>query len=455
MPRQEARELTRKFIDHAEDGKWPDKLATGLTLQVTNGGRGKSWLYEFTSPVKFTVRKGRRKYKRRIKGLGSVKAAKGGLSLVEAREKAVLLTKQVRDGIDPIEAAAEAELARGAEAGEALTVGDAMRSHYETVIQYKPFSYRCKTQIFRDRIEKGLGKILITTLERHPELIPDRLQMLKPVDKWHLHRGQEEQLLFHLRSAIESVRGRCKIARNPASKDCLKHHGLTLQRTKPKGRYKAAAFKDTPRLMQRIEGCVAVQGTHYPAGARTTMSYLLDFCLRTGVRLKEARRMKYKELDEAKGVWLAPVENLKQVPGGAEQRPIWISEKSQAIINAVKPRRLTQSDDAYVFPSPLTKGNGKSGEPYHGGTASKTLNALWSEYRINPYGARTSLWMWADFHGHSMNLIDRQEGRRPKGVGATHYSSLGRAYLEDQTYERRRDLMKLWECYLDSPENRS
>jgi integrase len=453
--RQKARKLTREFVDHAKDGNWPDTLATGLILQVTNGSRGKSWAYEFTSPVKFAQRNGLRKYKRRIMGLGSVKAAKGGLSLVEAREKVTQLTKQVRDGIDPLDAKRDAKLAREAKAGEELTVSDAMRHHYEVDIQHRSFSYRSKTKIFRDRIEKGLGNILITTLEKHPELIVDKLQMRKPVDRWHLNRDQEKQLLFHLHSAIESVRGRCRITRNPAvAEGCLQYYGLTLQRTKPKGRYKAAPFKDAGRLMQRIEGCVAVQGTHYPAGARTTMSYLLDFCLRTGVRLKEARRMKYKELDEAKGAWLAPIENLKQVPGGAEQRPIWISEKSQAIIDAVKPRRFTQSDDAYVFPSPLTKGNGKRGEPYHGGTASKTLNKLWSEYRINPYGARTSLWMWADFYGHPTNLIDRQEGRRPKGVGATHYSSLGRAYLEDQTYERRRDLMKLWECYLDSPENR-
>ena len=468
--RHEARELTRRFIEHAKDGNWPDTVAIGLTFQCTNGGRGKSFVYEYTSPTQFTKSPGgmtkkklarwqaehpneplppdKIRYKRRTTGLGS--AFKGGLSLDEARGEAILRTKQVRDSIDPIDAKRDAKLQREAEAGEALTVGDAMRNIYETDIQYRDFNYRSKTQIFRDRIYSGLNNILITTLEKHPELIVDKLQMRKPVDRWHLHRDQEEQLLRHLYSAIESVRGRCRIPRNPATKDCLKHHGLTLRRTKPKGRYKAAPFQDAPRLIQRIQECVTAPAcTYYPAGVRTTMSYLLEFLERTGVRPGEVRQMKYKEIDEAKGVWLAPIDHMKPVQGGASQRPIWISEKSQVIIDAVKPRRFDQSDDAYVFPSPLPKLNGNRGEPYHEGMLSKALNALWTEYEINPYGARTMLWMWAHFHGLPMDLIDRQEGRRPKGVGPTHYSSVGRAYLEDETYPRRQALMKFWEDYLD------
>jgi hypothetical protein len=89
-----ARKLTALFVENAKDGEWPDVAIVGLVLCVTNAGQGKSWEYRYTSPVKFKVKDGKRKYKRRSKGLGSAKAAVGGVSLVEAREKAALYSRQ-------------------------------------------------------------------------------------------------------------------------------------------------------------------------------------------------------------------------------------------------------------------------------------------------------------------------------------------------------------------------
>jgi integrase len=447
--RQKARKLTREFIDHAPDGNWPDTQATGLSVQVTNNGRGKSWTYEYTSPTEFAEKDGVRKYKRRTIGLGSVRAVKGGLSLSEARDKATQLTKQVRnDGIDPIEAAKAAKLEHEAKRGELMTVNDAMDAYYESVIQHKSFTYRTKNKLFLDRIRNGLGSVQIKVLTENPQFIVDKLGMR---ERWHDHRDQEDQLLFHLRSAIELVRGRCKIDRNPAVvKGCLQYHGLTLQRTKPKGRYKALAFKDQGRLIQRIQGHVTPStSTHYPAGVRTTLGYLLEFIERSGARPGEVRQMQYKELDEDNKVWLAPIDHIKPVKGGASQRAVRLTEGLRAIIDAVRPRRFDQSGDAYVFPSPLPKANGKRGEPYADGTISQYLNKLWTEFRINPHGARTTLWMWARYNGYDTDLIDRQQGRRVNGVGATHYSSVGRAYLEDETLDARGEIMEVWDRFCD------
>jgi hypothetical protein len=122
----------------------------------------------------------------------------------------------------------------------------------EVDIDHRPFSYRKNCRTFHNRIIKGLESTPIRTLEENPALIVDRLVMR---ERWSKHRSQEQKLLSYLFRAIESVRGRCKITRNPAViKGCLEYCGLPQRRAKPKGRYKAASFKDAPDIMGLIQG---------------------------------------------------------------------------------------------------------------------------------------------------------------------------------------------------------
>ena len=360
----------------------------------------------------------------------------------------MLLAKQVReDSIDPIDAAEDAKLQSETRAGEALTVADALVNFRKVDIDHRPFSYRKKCRTFHNRIIKGIGSIPIKTLEANPALIVDRLAMR---DRWREHRGQEEKLLSYLFRAIESVRGRCKITRNPAViKGCLEYCGLPQRRAKPKGRYKAADFKDAPRIMKLIQGDVnrGPRGGFVPIGERTTTSYLLEFIFRSGVRSQEARLMQYKELKEAKQFCLAQFDHLKKSKDGdALQRPIKLTPGLQKIIEAMKPRRFDQSDDAYVFPSPISR---KGGKPYTQAALDALMKKLWPDAHV--HGGRSTLRIWGEANGINLNLIDRQEGRRIPGVGATHYSIDGRPYLEDHTFKPRGDLMeKKWERFLDS-----
>jgi hypothetical protein len=450
---QKARKLTSEFVETVKDGDWPDTLAVGLVLCVSNDGKGKSWEYRYTSPTHFKeTEDGKRKYKRRQMGLGSTKAIKSGLSLTEAREKVVLLTKQVRDdGIDPIDAAEAERLKNEVSAGEAMTVADALVNFRKVDIDHRPFSYRKNSRTFHNRILKDLGTIPIKTLEANPALIVDRLAMR---ERWIKHRSQEEKLLSYLFRAIESVRGRCKITRNPAViKGCLEYCGLPMRRAKPKGRYKAAAFKDAPRIMKLIQGDInrGPRGGFVPIGERTTSSYLLEFILRSGVRSQEARLMQYKELNEAKQFWLAPYEHLKKSKdGGAVERPIKLTPGLQAIIDAMKSRRFDQSGDAYVFPSPLAR---KRGEPHTQPALDVLMQKLWPA--MNIHGGRATMRMWGEANELNLDLIDRQQGRRTKGVGATHYSIDGRPYLEDHTFKKRGEIAEQWESFCDSKATRN
>jgi hypothetical protein len=220
-----------------------------------------------------------------------------------------------------------------------------------------------------------------------------------------------------------------------------------MRRAKPKGRYKAADYKDAPRIMNLIQDDInrGPRGGFVPIGERTTNSYLLEFILRSGVRSQEARLMQYKELRESKKFWLAQFDHLKKSKdGGAVQRPITLTPGLQAIIDAMKSRRADQSEDAYVFPSPLFR---KRGQPYTQAAVDKLIKKLWPA--MNVHGGRTTMRIWGEVNRLNLDLIDRQQGRRKAGVGATHYSIDGRPYLEDHTFKDRGEIMEQWESHCD------
>src|SRR6476660_9512366 len=75
----------------------------GLWLQVSKWGT-KSWLFQFTSPTQSKVRNSDGRIVGRVRHLGLGAYGERYVSLQEARDLADAARKQVRAGIDPIEA---------------------------------------------------------------------------------------------------------------------------------------------------------------------------------------------------------------------------------------------------------------------------------------------------------------------------------------------------------------
>jgi integrase len=476
---QPARKLTTTFVENAPDGDWPDTLAVGLTLCVSNSGKGKSWEFRYTSPTVFMKSPGgmsknklakwraehpndpqppdKKKYKRRGKGLGSVKAAKGGISLDEARQIAIQSAIDVRKGIDPIDAATKAEFENEARAGEALTVFDALKEYKEKVYQYESPDYRNRNQPCLNRLHDALNTIPIKTLAEHPELIVDKLGMAA---KWHDHRDVEEKVLLHLRRAISRVMGRCKITSNPAIvKGCLEHHGLSLKKTKKKGHYVGLPYDDVGRLMDRLRKRVTLRPGTNPVGQRSTLNYALEFILLTAVREGEVFRAEWKEFDEERAIWIAPLSHLKKTRGGNFERPVPITKEMQDVLDAMRARHIAlrgkePSPDDLVFPSPAPNKKGELWQPMTRTSITRHLNELWPEYKIHVHGIRFSARSWANGPigrklGHTKELMDRQQGRREKGVGGSAYSSEVRPELDDETFDDRKPMMRDWCRYIN------
>jgi hypothetical protein len=419
-------------------------------------GRGSLWEYRYTSPTQFKeMEDGKRKYKRRQRGLGSAKLAKGGLALVEAREEAAKLAKQVREGIDPIDAAKTAKFENEVRAGEALTVFDAMTEYREKVFDHKPLDYRRKNRRFLDRINNGLGTIPIRTIAENPQLIVDKLGMR---ERWRDHRDVEEHMLFQLRTAINRVMVRCKVTNNPAVvKGCLEFCGLDRERTKPRGYRIALPYEDVGRLIKRIRERVTTRPGTNPVGQRSTLSYALEFLWLTTVREGEVFQAQWKEFDERPGhkIWVAPIEHLKKVKGGTFPRPVPITKPMQDILDAMRARhKATRGSDAspddLVFPSPAPDKNGERWKDFKRISIIREQNLVWPEYKIHPHGNRTSIRTWAKGPGkYDVYLVDRQHNRREPGTGGAHYSSHNRPELDDETLDDRGHMMKDWCLYCD------
>jgi hypothetical protein len=470
---QAVRKLTTTFVEYAKDGDWPDELATGLTLCVSNDGEGKSWEFRYTSPTVFTKSPGgmtknklakwhsdhpneplppdKIKYQRRAKGLGSAKAP-SGVSLDEARQIAIQFAIDVRKGTDPIDAATKAEFENEVRAGEALTIWDAVTEYKEKVFDHKPLAYRRKNRRHLDRINNGLGTIPVKTIAENPQLIVDKLGMR---ERWHDHRDIEEYgLLFFLRTVISRVMGRCKVANNPAIvKDCLEHHGLHREKTKAPGRRKSLPYEDVGRMMKRLRERVTTRAGTNPVGERSTLNYALEFQWLTTVREGEVFKAQWGEFDEK--IWLAPIEHLKKVRGGTFERPVPINKPMQDILDAMRARHIaTRGAEPLpgdlVFPSPAPNKHGERWNEFPRTSIIREQNLAWPEYKIDPHGNRTTIRTWARGPGKwDVHLVDRQHNRKEPGTGGAHYSSANRPELDDETLDDRRLMMLDWVKYCD------
>jgi hypothetical protein len=458
-------------METAPDGDWPDKLAVGLVFCVSNGGEGKSWEYRYTSPTVFAKSPGgmtknklakwqaehpneppppdKIKYKRRQQGLGSAKAAKGGVSLDEARVAAVLLARDVHKGVDPIDAAEKAEFEHTVRAGEALTIWDAVEEYREKVFNHKPLDYRRKNRRFLDRINNGLGTTPVRALAENPQLIVEGLGMR---ERWHDHRDVEESgLLFFLRTVISRVMGRCKVVNNPAVvRGCLEFHGLDRERTKPRGKRIALPFEDVGRMMKRIRERITTRAGTNPLGERSTLSYALEFQWLTTVREGEVFQAQWGEFDEGHKIWVAPIEHLKKVKGGTFERPVPITEPMQKILNAMRARHIATRGAKplpgdLVFPSPAPNRHGERWNEFPRTSIIREQNLVWPAYKIHPHGNRTTIRTWANGPGKwDVRLVDRQHNRNEPGTGGRHYSSANRPELDDETLDDRKHMMNDW-----------
>src|SRR5262249_44459059 len=228
--------LDSRFIDKVtKNGLYPD--GNDLNLQVTNGGRGKSWLFRYTrKPVGDDRRQGQM-------GLGSARK----VSLVQARALAEQYQQQIVRGEDPLIERERAGERQKAEYAEHITFKEcALEFHEYKSKTWVPRNAEDNLRLFEKYFFPTLGALPMRSIGvQHLEAIlaPD----------WHTKPSMNLRLQQLLYGIFQRAKAKgWYLGENPAA---LKGGKLGVLLGKQRARrkhFQALPFEDMPALMPRI-----------------------------------------------------------------------------------------------------------------------------------------------------------------------------------------------------------
>lgn len=393
-----ARLLNRLSARHVETLKEPGLYADGgnLYLRIDPAG-SKRWTFIY-----------RWRGKRKEMGLGSVKTFR----LADARVAAETARKQVAEGTDPAEARkASRAAAMGLTFGQvADEVVEALRPGWKnpkhaaqwemTLRDYIPFRDKPVASVDTEDIKKALTPIWLTTPETASRL-----------------RGRIERVLD-----VAKARG-FRTGENPAR---WRGHLAVMLPKQPKltrGHHAALAYAEMPRFMSDLRG-------RHAMAARA-----LEFTILTASRTSETLAARWAEIDLDERVWVVPPERMK---AGREHR-VPLEESALDLLRILKLPRLKPSD--LVFPGL------KRGLSLSTGAMERVLDRM--DVDVTVHGFRSSFSDWAHEQTQTPDMIIEMCLAHVVG------SETSRAYRRGDAFNRRRDLMRLWDRYLAGPTDQS
>jgi integrase len=380
--------LTARAVETLGFGKHSD--GGNLYLRVDKDGR-RSWMFIFAW-----------RGKQPEAGLGS--AAKGGVSLKAAREKAAKGRAFLAAGQNPIEQWRKPTDERAATFG---TVADEFMAAHEGS--------------FRNAKHKAQWRM---TLTRYCEPIRDTavdaidteavLRVLKPI--WTRAPETASRLRGRIEAVLDAARARGHIARNEANPARWRGHLDKLLPKRPKltrGRHAAMPYADVPAFVMslRERPAIAARG--------------LELCILTAARSGEALATRWDEIDFEAKVWTVPAERTK----AAREHRIPLSERAVAILRAMEAGRTGD----YVFPGL------KRDRPLSGMAFEMLLRRMASPFTA--HGFRSAFRDWVGNETHFPRELAEHALAHVIGDKAEQ------AYRRSDALARRRELMDAWANY--------
>ena len=378
------------------------RCGEGLYLQVSNKGT-KSWLYRFKSPVT---------KKQREMGLGSYKF----VDLAMARQQALKNKQLVINGKDPIEERKANNIKAQIEKSRDFT----FKELAETCIASK--SHEWTNAKHAQNWKNSLVKHVLPVIGHVPisEVSTDMIiKALEPI--W----VSKAETASRIRQRIATVwdYGKARgylVGENPAR---LKGH---LDKILPKTS-KVKKVRHFPALpYKKIGDFINKLRTHSGYSALA-----LEFKILTAVRTGEIIGAMWDEIDIKEAVWIIPSERMKS---GREHR-VPLSSRAIEILESITSNR---NPEECVF----------KGWKHNTGLSNGAFLALIKKMKITdvtPHGFRSTFRDWASeeahqFPGETIELA----------LAHTIKNKTEAAYRRGDQLERRRDLMALWEQYINS-----
>jgi len=359
----------------------------GLYLSISGDGR-RRWVFLYTWRGKL-----------REAGLGS--AAKGGVPLKAAREKAAEGRSLVKAGVDPIVEWNKPE------AEEVPTFGK-MADDYLAAHESGFRNEKHKAQ-WRMTLTRYCEPIRSTPVDEvDTEAV---LSVLKPL--WARAPETASRLRGRIEAVLDAAKARGFIDRNQANPACWRGHldKLLPKRAKlTRGHHAAMPYADIPAFVRELR--------QRPA----TAARALELCILTAARSGEALAARWPEFDLEGKVWTVPAARTK----AAREHRVPLSDSALAILGEMA---ATRAGD-YVFPGQ------RQGRALSGMAFEMLLRRFKLPYTA--HGFRSSFRDWAGNETHFPRELAEHALAHVIGDKAEQ------AYRRSDALARRRELMEAW-----------
>jgi integrase len=378
----------------------PGRYADGNNLYLfisANGGKRWTFFYRLGKTADG-------KEVRREMGLGG--AARGQVSLAEARERALEARRLLSAGVDPLEHRKAEE-----KAGRTIPTFGAFADEY--IKSHKP-KFRNSKHIAQ--WEMTLGEAYCRPIRAKPlnEIDTEAiLSVLQPI--WNAVPETASRLRGRIENVLDAARALgYRDGPNPAT---WRGHLKTLLPARQKltrGHHAALAYDDLPAFMTALRA------------RKSTAALALEFCILSVSRSSEVLNAEWSEIDLDKAVWTIPAQRMKA--GHAHRIPL--TNRAMNILKSLP--RL--EGNPHVFP-----GNAR-GKPLSGMAMTMQLRRMKRE-SITVHGFRSTFRDWASEqtsfphetceHALAHRISDKAEA----------------AYRRGDQFEKRRKLMEAWETF--------
>jgi integrase len=360
----------------------------GLYLSISGEGR-RRWVFMYT-----------RNAKQREAGLGS--AAKGGVSLKTARDKAAEGRALLKAGVDPIAAWSKPD------GEEVPTFGKAADDFLEAHMGgWRSAKHKRQWVMTLADYCKPIREMPVDTIDTEAVL-----SVLKPL--WTRVPETALRLRGRIEAVLDAAKARGHISRNEANPARWRGHldKLLPKRAKlTRGHFAAMPYGDVPAFVAGLRERPAI-------AARA-----LEFCILTATRSGEALAARWDEIDLESKIWTIPPARTK----AAREHRIPLSDRTLALLREMEAARAGD----YVFP-----GQRPGRSLSRVGFDNLLRRRIRSPYTA--HGFRSSFRDWCGDQTHFPRELAEHALAHAVGDKAEQ------AYRRSDALARRRELMDAW-----------
>lgn len=364
-----------------------------LYLSISENG-GKRWVFLY-----------RFKGKRKEMGLGS--AAKGSVSLLDARKDAANARRLVSEGIDPLDAKAA-----GRQAARTIPIFGAFADEY---IAGHKTKFRNPKHIAQWEMTLKTYCQPIRTLRVNEIDTEAVLKVLQPI--WSRIPETASRVRGRIENILDAAKAKgLRSGDNPAQWRGHLKTILPARQRLTRGNHAALPYDELPAFLVELRGREAIA------------SLALELCILTATRTGEILKAKWIEFDLKKAVWTVPAARMK---AGHEHR-IPLTARGVAILKSLT--KLPHND--HVFPA------NARGKPLSSMAMSMLLRRM-NRPEITVHGFRSTFRDWASEqtsfphetceHALAHRISDKAEA----------------SYRRGDQFEKRRKLMEAWAAFCE------